>query len=118
MKQYALSMGFRVAAFPLGVWAISSGWTIIGWIVLVFAMIIPSIAVAFANAVDLRSEPSHVDKVEHPALGEHAEDPENPEDSEPGDFAAPDIVVESEPPSVGGLAIERQPQATDPGRSA
>lgn len=68
MRQYAISMGFRVIAFPLGVWAITSGWSVIGWILVVFAMLIPSVAVAFANAVDHRSEQTPLQRVEHDAL--------------------------------------------------
>lgn len=58
MRNYLWAMGFRTLAFPLGVWALASGWTVVGWILAVAAVVLPSIAVMFANAVDRRRSTS------------------------------------------------------------
>lgn len=57
MKQYIWAMGFRVLAFPLGVWALVSGWTVVGWTLALAAVVLPSFAVMLANAVDRRADP-------------------------------------------------------------
>jgi len=54
VRNYLWTMAFRTVAFPLGIWAIVSGWTVVGWILAVCAVVLPSIAVMFANAVDRR----------------------------------------------------------------
>jgi Protein of unknown function (DUF3099) len=58
MRNYLVAMGFRTVAFPLGVWALVSGWSVIGWVLAAAAVFLPSIAVMFANAVDRRRSTS------------------------------------------------------------
>jgi len=57
MRNYLVAMGFRTVAFPLGVWALASGWLVVGWALAIAALLLPSIAVMLANAVDRRRAP-------------------------------------------------------------
>lgn len=51
MRRYLLSMGIRTACFVLAVVAIVIlHWTVVGWILVVAAVILPYIAVVMANA--------------------------------------------------------------------
>ncbi len=51
MRRYLLSMGIRTACFILAVVAIAVfHWAIVGWILVVAAVILPYIAVVMANA--------------------------------------------------------------------
>ncbi len=54
-RHYLWAMGFRTVAFPLAVWALVSGWQVVGWILAGAAVVLPSIAVMIANAVDVRT---------------------------------------------------------------
>ncbi|UJH71049.1 DUF3099 domain-containing protein [Ornithinimicrobium sp. INDO-MA30-4] len=54
MRTYLYAMSFRVAAFPLSVWALMSGQLVIGIILAMAAIFIPSVAVMTANNVDHR----------------------------------------------------------------
>lgn len=75
MRHYALSMGLRVLAFPAGAIAFVNGWHLIGTILVLFAVFIPAAAVAFANAVDRRSDPGALDPIHRPSLQGGATDP-------------------------------------------
>ncbi len=55
LRIYVIVMLFRIAAFPLSVWALLSGHIIIGSLLAVAAVLIPSLAVMLANNVDHRS---------------------------------------------------------------
>ncbi len=51
MRRYLVSMGVRTACFLLAVVAIAVlHWAIVGWILVVAAVILPYIAVVMANA--------------------------------------------------------------------
>ena len=51
MRRYLVSMGIRTACFILAVVAIAVlHWAIVGWILVVAAVILPYIAVVMANA--------------------------------------------------------------------
>lgn len=54
MRSYLLAMGFRTVSFPLAVFALLHGWLVVGWILAIAAIVLPSIAVTLANAVDHR----------------------------------------------------------------
>lgn len=55
MRRYLLSMGIRTACFLLSVVAIVVlHWTIIGWILVAGAVVLPYIAVVMANATRAR----------------------------------------------------------------
>lgn len=104
MKQYAASMGFRLIAFPLGVWAIMSGWAVIGWVLTALAIVIPAFAVAMANAVDHRTVQAPLGPVGHHELSGVAAD-EAPTGAAPGS-GGPPLDVE-DPASVVLDAIIR-----------
>jgi Protein of unknown function (DUF3099) len=51
MRRYLVSMGIRTTCFVLAVVAVVVlHWTVVGWILLVAAVILPYIAVVMANA--------------------------------------------------------------------
>ena len=51
MRRYLLSMGIRTACFVLAVIALGVlHWTVVGWILVIGAVILPYIAVVIANA--------------------------------------------------------------------
>jgi hypothetical protein len=51
MRRYLVSMGIRTTCFVLAVVAIATlHWTVIGWILVVAAVVLPYIAVVMANA--------------------------------------------------------------------
>ena len=51
MRRYLVSMGVRTTCFVLAVVAIVAlHWTVVGWILVVAAVILPYIAVVMANA--------------------------------------------------------------------
>ena len=51
MRRYLLSMGIRTACFVLAVVALAVlHWTVVGWVLVVAAVILPYIAVVLANA--------------------------------------------------------------------
>lgn len=54
MRIYLYAMTFRVAAFPLSVWALVSDQLAIGIVLALAAIFIPSVAVMTANNVDHR----------------------------------------------------------------
>ncbi len=54
MRSYLIAMGLRTVSFPLAVVALLNGWTVIGWVLAVLAIVLPSVAVTIANAVDRR----------------------------------------------------------------
>lgn len=54
MRFYVIVMSFRILAFPLSVWALLTGHIVIGSVLAVAAVLIPSFAVMFANNVDHR----------------------------------------------------------------
>jgi peptidoglycan/LPS O-acetylase OafA/YrhL len=54
MRTYLVAMGVRTVSFPLAVWALMSGWVVVGWILAAAAVLLPSVAVMLANAVDQR----------------------------------------------------------------
>lgn len=51
MRRYLVSMGVRTACFILAVVAIALlHWTVVGWIMVVAAVVLPYVAVVMANA--------------------------------------------------------------------
>jgi Mg/Co/Ni transporter MgtE len=55
MRRYLLSMGIRTACFVLSVIAIVVlHWTVVGWILVVGAVVLPYVAVVMANATKAR----------------------------------------------------------------
>lgn len=54
MRKYTIAMVVRTISFPLAVWAFLSGWVIVGWILMLAAVVLPAIAVGIANTVDER----------------------------------------------------------------
>lgn len=56
MRSYLVAMGVRTLSFPVAIWAFVNDHLVIGWIFVVLAVIIPSVAVMLANAVDHRGE--------------------------------------------------------------
>ncbi|CAN5359212.1 hypothetical protein BH23ACT6_BH23ACT6_01370 [soil metagenome] len=55
MRVYLITMGIRVACFPLSVWALMSGYIIIGSILAGAAVLLPGFAMLFANNKDTRA---------------------------------------------------------------
>ncbi len=55
MRVYLVTMGIRVACFPLSVWALMSGYLIIGSMLAAAAVLLPGFAMMFANNKDTRS---------------------------------------------------------------
>lgn len=58
MRNYVIAMAIRTASFPLAVWALLSGWTIVGVALAIAATFLPQVAVMIANAVDHRTSPT------------------------------------------------------------
>lgn len=56
MRAYVIAMVIRTLSFPLAVWAFLSDQLVLGWILMFAAVLIPSVAVGVANAVDHRGE--------------------------------------------------------------
>jgi hypothetical protein len=55
MRRYLVSMGIRTACFILAVIALAGlHWTVIGWTLVIAAVILPYIAVVMANATRSR----------------------------------------------------------------
>lgn len=54
LRTYVIAMSLRIAAFPLSVWALLTGHIVIGSLLAVAAVLIPSFAVMLANNVDHR----------------------------------------------------------------
>ncbi|WP_122263779.1 DUF3099 domain-containing protein [Ornithinimicrobium cerasi] len=54
MRSYLVAMGLRTVSFPIAVWAFVNDHLVVGWVFVVLAVVIPSIAVMLANAVDRR----------------------------------------------------------------
>jgi hypothetical protein len=57
MRTYLVAMAVRTVCFPLAVWALVSGWVVVGWTLGLAAVVLPSLAVMLANAVDQRRRP-------------------------------------------------------------
>ncbi|USQ74896.1 DUF3099 domain-containing protein [Ornithinimicrobium cryptoxanthini] len=57
MRTYLIAMLIRTISFPLAVWALLSGWLVVGLIFAAAAIFLPQIAVTIANAVDRRTVP-------------------------------------------------------------
>ena len=55
MRVYLITMGIRVACFPLSVWALLSGYLIVGSVLAAAAVLLPGFAMMFANNKDTRS---------------------------------------------------------------
>lgn len=58
MRNYTIAMAIRTAAFPLAVWALLSGWIVVGVLLALAATFLPQVAVMLANAVDHRTAPA------------------------------------------------------------
>ncbi|MGB5953127.1 MAG: DUF3099 domain-containing protein [Ornithinimicrobium sp.] len=58
MRVYLITMGIRVACFPLSVWALMSGYIIIGSLLAGAAIILPGFAMMLANNKDTRRSTS------------------------------------------------------------
>jgi len=56
--RYAITMGFRVACFISMIW-VPSPWR---WFLLAAAVVLPYIAVIFANQADQRTQPSKFER--------------------------------------------------------
>jgi len=51
MRRYLLSMGIRTASFVLAVVALGVlHWTVVGWLLVIAAVVLPYVAVVVANA--------------------------------------------------------------------
>lgn len=86
LRTYLIAMAFRTVSFPLAVWALLSGWIVVGVFFALAATILPQIAVMLANAVDRRTapddsmlspiralpEPDNMSHATHPADGRDA----------------------------------------------
>lgn len=57
MRSYVIAMSIRTLSFPLAVWALLSGWIVVGLLLALAATFLPQVAVMLANAVDHRSGP-------------------------------------------------------------
>lgn len=55
MRTYLIAMAVRTVSFPLAVWALVSGWVVVGVVLAAAATFLPQIAVTIANAVDNRT---------------------------------------------------------------
>lgn len=69
MRAYLISMGTRIVAFPIAVWALLSGWPVLGWTLAVAALVLPSFAVMIANAVDRRQPQPGEHQITSPVQG-------------------------------------------------
>ena len=70
MRRYLLSMGIRTACFLLSVVAIVVlHWTIIGWVLVAGAVVLPYVAVVMANATRVRRVGT-VSPVDPPPVGQ------------------------------------------------
>lgn len=59
MRRYLVSMGIRTVSFVLAVVALSVlHWTVVGWILVIAAVVLPYIAVVVANATRPRGGPA------------------------------------------------------------
>lgn len=96
MRNYLIAMGIRTFSFPLGVWAFLSDHPVLGWIFVINAVFIPYFAVAFANAVDLRTRPN-VGGPTSPVLRLDAPAKSQPEDAGPAPGTIPGFVVKNHP---------------------
>lgn len=57
LQRYLLSMGIRTACFALaGVVHLTLGWSVLAWILMIAAVLLPYPAVVFANNVNRRTE--------------------------------------------------------------
>jgi Protein of unknown function (DUF3099) len=54
MRAYLIAMSIRIVSFPLAVWALLSGYIVLGSVLATAAVLIPSFAVMLANNVDRR----------------------------------------------------------------
>ncbi|RIK15453.1 MAG: hypothetical protein DCC50_08065 [Acidobacteria bacterium] len=66
MWEYLTAMGFRLVAFPVSVWMLMNDMVVIGLVLAVVAVVIPSVAVVLANNVDRRGTASRPEPVTHP----------------------------------------------------
>lgn len=55
LRTYLIAMAVRTVSFPLAVWALMSGWVVVGVILAAAATFLPQIAVTIANVVDNRT---------------------------------------------------------------
>ena len=55
LRTYLVAMAIRTVSFPLAVWALLSGWTVVGVVLALAATVLPQVAVMIANAVDNRT---------------------------------------------------------------
>lgn len=69
MWEYLAAMGFRLVAFPVSVWMLMNDMVIVGLVLAVVAVVIPSLAVVLANNVDRRGTSSRPQRVTSPAPG-------------------------------------------------
>ncbi len=58
LRSYLIAMAIRTVSFPLAVWALLSGWLVVGLVLAAAATFLPQIAVMIANAVDNRTAPA------------------------------------------------------------
>lgn len=103
MWEYLLAMGFRIVAFPISVWLLLNDLVVVGIILGLAAIIIPSIAVALANNVDHRGTSSaprspgtptpRLDPGTHPEAGAPGGEDRDGEDTDGPDI--PGTVISS-----------------------
>ncbi|MCK0113760.1 DUF3099 domain-containing protein [Ornithinimicrobium sp. F0845] len=90
MRTYLIAMAVRTVSFPLAVWALVSGWIVVGVILAAAATFLPQIAVTIANAVDNRTTGGGVPVSPARALPASPEGPPHdilPDDDAPVDDA-------------------------------
>lgn len=90
MRTYLIAMLIRTVSFPLAVWALLSGWVVVGVIFAGAAIFLPQIAVTIANAVDRRTVPDGAPVSPIRALPEAGAPGPHPSTDRDGPYVGPD----------------------------
>jgi len=108
LRTYLIAMAVRTVSFPLAVWALLSGWVVIGVILAAAATFLPQIAVTIANAVDNRTGTGGAPVSPTRALP--APHPTPPHDIPPQDIPFDDIPFDG---TAGGPTDPHDPPQPD-----